>query len=197
MEPRFNMKLPGVLKRDYVQTVIMILAVILAVLIFWYGLKFAFRTEYPILAVASGSMEPVLYAGDLIFVEGIQNFSDIHVAPKDADPPGDILVYQGPRDLIVHRAIDKTEDADGRIIFIIHGDANPNGANEQVDEDRIVGRYVGFKVPWLGNIALFFEPLERKVAFIALWVILLIIIELAPSAGKKLKRDDTEASLYK
>jgi len=191
------MKLPEVLKRDYVQTVIMILAVILAVLIFWYGLKFAFRTEYPILAVASGSMEPVLYAGDLIFVEGIQNFSDIHVAPKDADPPGDILVYQGPRDLIVHRAIDKTEDADGRIIFIIHGDANPNGANEQVDEDRIVGRYVGFKVPWLGNIALFFEPLERKVAFIALWVILLIIIELAPSAGKKLKRDDTEASLYK
>lgn len=196
MEPRFNMKLPGVLKRDYVQTVIMILAVILAVLIFWYGLKFAFRTEYPILAVASGSMEPVLYAGDLIFVEGIQNFSDIHVAPKDADPPGDILVYQGARDLIVHRAIDKRVE-DGRIIFIIHGDANQEGANEQVAEDRIIGRYVGFKVPWLGNIALFFEPLEMKIAFIALWVILLIIIELAPSAGKKLKRDDTEASLYK
>lgn len=196
MEPRFNMKLPEVLKRDYVQTVIMILAVILAVLIFWYGLRFAFRTEYPILAVASGSMEPVLYAGDLIFVEGIQNFSDIHVAPKDADPPGDILVYQGVNDLIVHRAIDKRVE-DGRIIFIIHGDANQEGVNEQVDEDRIVGRYVGFKVPWLGNVALFFEPLEMKVAFIALWVILLIIIELAPSAGKKLKRDDTEASLYK
>ena len=190
------MKLPEVLKRDYVQTVIMILAVILAVLIFWYGLRFAFRTEYPILAVASGSMEPVLYAGDLIFVEGVQNFSNIHAAPKDADPPGDILVYQGPRDLIVHRAIDKRVE-DGRIIFIIHGDANQEGANEQVDEDRIVGRYIGFKVPWLGNIALFFEPLEMKVAFIALWVILLIIIELAPSAGKKLKRDDTEASLYK
>lgn len=196
MEPRFNMKLPEVLKRDYVQTVIMILAVILAVLIFWYGLKFAFRTEYPILAVASGSMEPVLYAGDLIFVEGIQNFSDIHVAPKDADPPGDILVYQGVPDLIVHRAIDKRVE-DGRIIFIIHGDANQEGVNEQVDEDRIVGRYVGFKVPWLGNVALFFEPLERKVAFIALWVILLIIIELAPLGGKRDKRSDTEASLYK
>ena len=195
MEPRFNMKLPGVLKRDYVQTVIMILAVILAVLIFWYGLRFAFRTEYPILAVASGSMEPVLYAGDLIFVEGVQNFSNIHAAPKDADPPGDILVYQGPRDLIVHRAIDKRVE-DGRIIFIIHGDANQEGANEQVDEDRIVGRYIGFKVPWLGNIALFFEPLEMKVAFIALWVILLIVIELVP-AGKRAKRGDGEASLYK
>jgi signal peptidase len=195
LESRVGMKLPEVLKRDYVQTVIMIIAVILAVLIFWYGLKFTFRTEYPILAVASGSMEPVLYAGDLIFVEGVQNFSNIHAAPKDADPPGDILVYQGPRDLIVHRAIDKRVE-DGRIIFIIHGDANQEGANEQVDEDSIVGRYIGFKVPWLGNIALFFEPLEMKVAFIALWVVLLIVIELVP-AGKRAKRGDGEASLYK
>ena len=190
------MKLPEVLKRDYVQTAIMIIAVILVVLIFWYGLRFAFRTDYPILAVASGSMEPVLYAGDLILVEGIQNFADIHVASKDADPPGDILVYQGPKDLIVHRAIDK-KTVDGRIIFIIHGDANMDGANEQVDEDRIVGRYTGFKVPWLGNIALFFADFEVKVAFIALWIILLIIIELAPLVMKRIKRGDAEASLYK
>jgi signal peptidase I len=190
------MKLPEVFKRDYVQTVIMILAVILAVLIFWYGLRFAFRTEYPILAVASGSMEPVLYAGDLIFVEGVQNFSDIHAAPKDADPPGDILVYQGARELIVHRAIDKRV-VDGRYTFIIHGDANPDGANEHVDEDRIVGRYIEFKVPWLGNIALFFADFEVKVAFIVLWIILLIVIELVPLARKRLKRGDSEASLYK
>ena len=71
------MKLPEVLKRDYVQTIIMILAVVFAVLIFWYGLRFAFGTEYPILAVASGSMEPVLYAGDLIFVEGVSDMCDI------------------------------------------------------------------------------------------------------------------------
>ena len=190
------MKLPEVLKRDYVQTIIMILAVILAVIIFWFGLRFAFRTEYPILAVASGSMEPVLYAGDLIVVEGIQNFSEIHVAPKDANPPGEILVYQGVNDLIVHRAIDKRIE-DGRIIFIIHGDANQEGANEQIAEDRIVGRYIGFKVPWLGNIALFFEPLERKVAFIAIWIILLMAIELLPSLRKRVKRSDTEARLYK
>ena len=190
------MKLPEVLKRDYVQTVIMILAVILTVLILWYGLRFAFRTEYPILAVASGSMEPVLYAGDLILVEGVPNVADIHVAPEDADPPGDILVYQGVEDLIVHRAIDKKNGTDGSIVFIIHGDANPPGAREQVDEASIVGRYTGFKVPWLGNIALFFSPFEVKVAFIALWIILLIIIELAPLVIKRFKRGDAEASLY-
>jgi signal peptidase I len=196
LESRAGMKLPEVLKRDYVQTVIMILAVVLAVLIFWYGLRFAFRTEYPILAVASGSMEPVLYAGDLILVEGVQNFADIHVAPEDADPPGDILVYQGTKELIVHRAIDK-KIVDGRYIFIIHGDANPPGAREQVNEASIVGRYTGFKVPWLGNIALFFADFEVKVAFIALWIILLIIIELAPLLRKRIKRGDAEPSLYK
>ena len=190
------MKLPDVLKRDYVQTGIMIIVAILAVLVFWYGLSFVFRTENPILAVASGSMEPVLYAGDLILVEGVQNFSDIHVASEDADPPGDILVYQGPEDLIVHRAIDKRV-VNGRYIFITHGDANSPGSREQVDEDSVVGRYTEFKVPWLGNIALFFDPLERKVAFIALWIILLILIELAPLVIKRFKRGDAEASLYK
>lgn len=190
------MKLPEVLKRDYVQTIVMILAVILAVLIFWYGLRFVLGTEYPILAVASGSMEPVLYAGDLIVVEGVPNAADIHVAPADADPPGDILVYQGANDLIVHRAVDK-RIVDGRYIFIIHGDANPPGASEQVDEASIIGRYTGFKVPWLGNIALFFAPFEVKLAFIVLWIILLILIELAPLVRKRFKRGDAEASLYK
>lgn len=191
------MKLPEVLKRDYAQTVIMILAVILAVLIFWYGLRFAFRTENPILAVASGSMEPVLYAGDLILVEGVQDFGDIHVAPKDADTPGDIVVYQGTTDLIVHRAVEKTLNADGTYSFKTWGDNNPYPDGRTVDESNIVGRYIGFKVPWLGNIALFFDPLERKVAFIALWIILLIIIELVPVARKRFKRGDAEASLYK
>ena len=191
------MKLPEVLKRGYVQTIIMIAIVIVAVLVFWYGLRFVFRTEYPILAVASGSMEPILYKGDLIVIEGIDNVNDIYVAPKDADPPGDILVYQGPNELIVHRAIDEKTGTDGKIVFIIHGDANGEGANEQVHESKIIGKYTGFKIPWLGTIALAFQNFETKVAFIALWIIILILIEAAPFLLKKLKGADDEASLYK
>ncbi|MBN1785042.1 MAG: signal peptidase I [Candidatus Bathyarchaeota archaeon] len=192
------MKFPEILKRGYVQTIIMIVVVILAVLLFWYGLRFAFRTEYPILAVASGSMEPILYKGDLIVVEGIENVSDIYVAPKDTEKPGDIVVYQGATELIVHRAIDKKIGTDGKIVFIIHGDANAEGANEHVHESKIIGRYVGFKVPWLGQIALAFQKTETKVAFIALWILVLIGIEAAPYLIKKLKgSNDGEPSLYK
>jgi len=191
------MKLPEVLKRDYVQTAIMIIVVILAVLIFWYGLRFAFRTEYPILAVASKSMEPVLYKGDLILIEGVQNAGDIHADLKNSTTPGDIIVFHGLNDLIVHRAVEKTLNADGTYSFETWGDNNPHPDGRTVDESNIVGRYVGFKVPWLGNIALFFEDFETKVAFIALWIILLIVIELIPLVRKRIKRGDAEASLYK
>ncbi len=191
------MKLSGILKRDYMQTVIMIVAVILAVLIFWYGLSFVFRTENPILAVASGSMEPVLYKGDLILIEGIQSADDIHAATKDADQPGDIIVFHRSGVLIVHRAVEKTINADGTYSFRTWGDNNGGPDGREVKESDIVGRYLGVKVPWLGNIALFFTPFEVKVAFVALWIIVIVIVEVAPSARKKLKRGDDEASLYK
>ncbi len=189
------MKLPEVFKRDYMHTVIMILVVILIVFIFWYGLRFAFRTEHPILAVASGSMEPVLYEGDLILVEGVQNAGDIHAAIKDADPPGDIIVFQGPSELIVHRAIQK--NGDGTYSFKTQGDANGYPDPGEVHESNIVGKYTGLKVPLLGYIALFFNPFERKVAFIALWIVLLIMLELVPLVRKRFKRGDGEESLYK
>ena len=191
------MNLPGILKRDYMQTIIMIAAVILAVLIFWYGLSFVYRTDHPILAVASGSMEPVLYAGDLILIEGIENAADIHTATKDADQPGDIIVFYRYNELIVHRAVEKTLNSDGTYSFKTWGDNNgwPDGG--LVKESDVVGKYLGFKIPWLGNIALFFAPFEVKVAFIALWIVVLIMIEFVPLIRKRFKRGDDEASLYK
>jgi signal peptidase len=190
------MKSPNVFKGDYMTTVIMILVVVLIVFTFWFGLRFVLRTEHPILAVASGSMEPVLYAGDLILVEGVDDPGDIYAAPKDADPPGDIIVYQGPHDLIVHRVI-KTTSQDGTYIFETQGDNNRFPDGWDVKESDIVGRYTGFKVPLLGHIALFFNPFEVKVAFIALWVIALILVELYPELKKRFRRRDSEESLYK
>jgi signal peptidase len=188
--------LPDLFKRDYVNTIIMILVVILIVFVFWYGLRFVFRTEHPILAVASGSMEPVLYKGDLIFVEGIQNPGDIYAAAKNADPPGDVIIYRGPKELIVHRAIEKTNNPDGTYSFTTQGDAN-SYPDPKVDGRNVVGRYIGFKIPLLGHIALFFSDDNIKVAFIALWIVALILLELYPWLRKRFRRSDTEASLYK
>jgi signal peptidase I len=191
------MKLPAMFKRDYMQTAIMIVAVILVVLVFWYGLSFVFRTDHPILAVASGSMEPVLYAGDLILIEGVDNAADIHVDTKDAEQPGDIIVFYRYDELIVHRAVEKTLNSDGTYSFKTWGDNNGWPDGRPVKESEIVGRYIDFKIPWLGNIALFFAPFEVKVAFIALWIIVLIMVEFIPTIRKRIKRRDDDASLYK
>jgi signal peptidase I len=191
------MKLPEMFKRDYMQTIIMIMAVILVVLVFWYGLSFVFRTEHPILAVASGSMEPVLYAGDLIFIEGVDNATDIHVGTKDVEQPGDIIVFYRYNELIVHRAVEKTLNSDGTYTFKTWGDNNGWPDGTPVKERNIVGRYLGIKIPWLGNIALFFAPFEVKVAFIVLWIVILILVEFIPLLRKRFKRGDDDASLYK
>ena len=191
------MKLPEVIKRDHVQTAIMIVVVVLAVLIFWFGLTFVLRTEDPILAVASESMEPVLYKGDLIVIEGIENAADIQVGLKDSEQPGDIIVFHRYDELIVHRAVDRSLNADGTYSFKTWGDNNGFADGSTVDEGDVVGRFLSIKVPWLGNIALFFAPFEVKVAFIALWIVIIAIIEVAPSVRKRLKGGDDEASLYK
>jgi len=194
------MKSPAVLQRDYVKTGVMIAVVILSVLFFWYGLSFVYGTENPILAVASESMEPVLYKGDLILIEGVNNAADIHVDTKDAEQPGDIIVFHKPGDsdeLIVHRAVQMIDNGDGTYSFKTRGDNNIVTDWWEVQESTIVGRYLDFKIPWLGNIALFFVPFEVKVAFIALWIIVLIMVEFIPTIRKRIKCGNDDASLYK
>jgi len=87
------MNLRKVLKRDYVQTAVIVIVAILAVLIFWYSLTIVFRTENPILAVASGSMEPVLD----------ENSNGIRIIPKSENDVhiGDIVTFQRGEDLII------------------------------------------------------------------------------------------------
>ena len=189
-------KLAEVLRKEYVQTAIMVIIMVVSVVAFWYGLKFAFRTEHPLLAVASGSMEPVLYKGDLIMVQGVHNACKIHAAPKDADPPGDIIVFHRPgdpqRELIVHRAVEKFIRPGGSCYFKTQGDAVGHEDPWQVEESDIVGKYTGAKAPLLGHIALFFEPLQVKVAFIMLWIILLIILEVFPLSRKRVKEEPAQ-----
>jgi len=185
-------KLAEVLRKEYVQTAIMVIIMVVSVVAFWYGLKFAFRTEHPLLAVASGSMEPVLYRGDLILVQGVHNACKICAAPKDADPPGDIIIFRrsGSGDLIVHRAVNKT-NRDGSWYFITQGDAN-SIPDPPISASDIVGKWTGAKAPLLGHIALFFEPFQVKVAFIMLWIVILIILEVFPSSKKRVEEEQAQ-----
>ncbi|MFQ6087149.1 MAG: hypothetical protein ACE5OV_03925, partial [Candidatus Bathyarchaeia archaeon] len=68
------------MKNEYIQTIVLAIILFVGVFAFWFGLRFAFQTEFPVLAVASGSMEPVFYRGDLIIVQGGLNFTELNAA---------------------------------------------------------------------------------------------------------------------
>jgi signal peptidase I len=73
--------------------------------------------------VASGSMEPALLPGTYVAVRRAAHYA-----------PGDIVVYERGRDLVIHRVIDV-----GRRSLITQGDANP-APDAPVPLTRVLGK---------------------------------------------------------
>jgi signal peptidase I len=175
-------------KKDYFQTVVTIVLVLVVVFGLWFGSQLVLHTENPALAVASGSMciphgmycdgwshpfERTLHVGDLIIVQGA-SIDQIHAAPVN----GDIIVYRRPNvgdtsyTLIVHRAVEKGKDRNGLPYVITKGDANP-GSDAPVYAGDIVGKVI-MRIPWVGHLALFMR--NSSGIFLILAIILILVI---------------------
>jgi len=199
-------KLKKLWKNEYIQTVVVIGLIALAVFGFWYGSQVVLNTPYPALAVVSGSMcipydgacngwthpfDHTLHIGDLIIVQGVN--------PQDLNadyPNSDIIVYHKPTDrdeLIVHRIVAK-EERDGVLYFSTKGDGNgvnkwpnmplksdydPWNGDLGVPEDLVVGKVV-MRIPWLGHVVLFMRNSIGLPIVIALIIILVIIEFIFP-----------------
>ncbi|MEM2917607.1 MAG: signal peptidase I [Candidatus Bathyarchaeia archaeon] len=196
-------------KNEYIKTLILLAIVILGVLAFWFGIRLALKTEFPVLAVASGSMHPTLEVGDLIIIQGGLKGEEIKAAPKNAPVPGDIIVFDRVRlapfqagELYVHRAIDRTQDpTTGKWYFRTQGDYN-SGAdhwydedgnllpyNGMIPEDYIVGKVI-YKIPWLGNVALFLRSSGGIFLIIILFIFIILIEFILPVLFKKPKEKE-------
>ena len=104
--------------------------------------------------VVSGSMEPEIPVGSLVYVEGI--------APEDVQVE-DVIAFYGGRDanaIITHRVVEN------RIImgeFITKGDANQTNDMNPVSYHNLIGR-VEWSVPQVGMIAQLLTGAEGKIA---------------------------------
>lgn len=185
----------------------LIVLIVVIVFGFWFGSKLVLDTDYPMLAVASGSMStaqpddgwllpftPTLHTGDLIIVQAV-NPQDIYAAPyNQSGRSGDILVFHDPNsgELIVHRAIAWYDNT----TVITKGDGNqdpgPPFPTGRVPVSLIVGKVV-FRIPWIGHLSLFSH--DQTIIYLILAVIVVIIavdLLLSTVSGKKAQSSKDE-----
>jgi signal peptidase len=163
-------KLKKLWKNEYFQTAMTIALILIIVFGLYLGAQAALGSEYPALAVASGSMLPTLNIGDLIIVQKIDP-AQIHADPLT----GDILVYKRGDELIVHRAVDIEPDGNGVYLITTRGD-NTNTNDTAWPSTQLVGKVIA-RIPAIGNLPLFLHSEKNMyILFLALVVILIILM---------------------
>jgi len=141
-------------------------------------LQVALNTEAPIVVVVSGSMEPSIREGDLLFVMGA-NPEDIKNGTAE-DKNGDVIVFDArglwvgaPEEPIVHRVIDKYLVGD-TWYFRTKGDANSLPDRAPVPESRIIGVVIG-GIPYIGWIKILLTESGLLIPLLVIISVLLVI----------------------
>jgi len=152
LKKKSNPKKQPISKKNIITSLILIGFAFFGSYLIYFILQIALDTQSPMVVVVSGSMEPAINKGDLLFLRGM-DAEDIK--EQDGDHEGDIIVYDAkglwegaPEDPIVHRVVDKYKE-DGRWYFITKGDANAKVDEEPVSASRVIGVVCG-RVPYVG-----------------------------------------------
>ena len=97
--------------------------------------------HYYAVAVASGSMKPNIYRGDVVIIEKIdKQYQNLQV--------GQVIAYKYNGITIIHRLVKIIKDKE-HYYFYTKGDANEKEDDFVIDEDMIIG-IVNLKVPMIG-----------------------------------------------
>lgn len=119
--------------------------------------------------VLSGSMEPTIQAGDLIFIRK----TDPNKLQKD-----DVICYLSSGKAITHRIADITTGEDGRLQFITRGDANNAEDQLPVTADQVQGIWKGGRIGGLGNFILFMQSTTGMILFIVCPLLLFFLWDI-------------------
>lgn len=124
---------------------------------------------YKPLVVISGSMEPTLKVGGLLYY---------HSQKLNEFDRGDILVYQTKYHIISHRIVDDTEKG-----FLTKGDANTSADSSLIKYSQVLGKGTNWCIPYLGYYADFIYN-HKYLLFISVAV---VVIDLCNDKYTELK----------
>ncbi|MCP8316737.1 MAG: signal peptidase I [archaeon] len=177
-------------RKDLLRSITYIIIILAIVSVIWLLPRVALGTDTPFFAVESGSMVPTLNIGDYIVVKAVA-FDELKSGPP---PIGDIIVFRNPENPndkpIVHRIY--SIDYEQKTIRT-KGDHNSYVDPWIVTEEDIIGKYTGFKIPYLGYLALLFPYPVNYILIIAI-IIIIFLIELSSTEKKEKK---VESLLFK
>ena len=132
-----------------------------------------FPGNYKLFTVQSGSMEPAIHTGSLIFVKPMAGY-DV----------GDVVTRKttDPKVTVTHRIISK-EEKDGQATFRTQGDANNAPDMETVRQSDIIGQEI-FTIPYLGYPVSYAKTSQGLILLVVIPAVIIIYDET-----QKIKRE--------
>ena len=126
--------------------------------------------------VLTGSMEPTLNIGDIIFVKETADIKQ-----------QDIVAFKVNDAVVTHRVVEIKKENE-KTFYITKGDANSSNDTELLRIENIEGKYI-FKIPFLGKAILFFQkPIGIFGLFLIFAVVLVISCVKSNKNPKHMKR---------
>ncbi|MFX0083252.1 MAG: signal peptidase I [Candidatus Hodarchaeota archaeon] len=185
------------LKRKIFVAVILLGVAFSGAFLVYFIMQVSLNTKTPMVVVVSGSMEPNLHKGDLLFLRGkdAENIKNGTIEGKE----GDIIVFDArgllgwikpPSEPIVHRVIDKMYD--NGWFFLTKGDANPYPDAVWVPETRILGVVVG-RIPYIGWVKIALTDSGLLIPLLVIVSVLLVISLIYDLAKKEEDEEEIES----
>ena len=110
--------------------------------------------------VLSGSMEPSIPTGSVIFIQTREIFVQ----------PGDVILYTGSAGNVTHRVVKAQNE-----VYVTKGDANSTCDPLPVKKEQIKGKVL-FHLPGLGYVVLFFRT-SKGICLLILFSFLFFILK--------------------
>lgn len=124
--------------------------------------------DYNALIVRSGSMEPKIPTGSVVYTRPISDYSKLS--------SGDVITFEDENFLVTHR-IQEVNQENGEYFFITKGDANDEIDLEPVSQDRIEGK-VYLSIPYFGYLVNFLNSIPGIILLVLIPAILIIWSEI-------------------
>lgn len=139
--------------------------------------------HYHVYTVISGSMEPAIPTGSLVYIKEME--------PKDVQAD-DVIAFYGTKDaasIITHRVVEN------RVLmgeFITKGDANATKDMNPAPYDNFIGK-VAYSIPKVGGIALVLTGVYGKILAGGAILGAVILHGIASVINSKREKDEDEA----